>query len=198
MPRSSSKRSAKNQNTSLLSLGRNIREARSARGVILSELAQACGKSIGYLSQVENGRSRPTVADLQAIAGALGVQLGFFFDNQNALTKEGTYVVRRNHVRRLTLENGITNDLLSPSLEGPIELLRTTLDPGARSGDDYSHRGCEAGHVIEGTLELWIDGEQLILEAGDSFAFDCRNPHKFGNPGVKPTTVLWVLTPPTI
>jgi transcriptional regulator with XRE-family HTH domain len=198
MPRFSSKRIAGNQDASLLSLGRSIREVREARGVILAELAQACGKSIGYLSQVENGRSRPTVTDLRAIAGALGVQLGFFFGDQNALAKEDAYVVRRNHVRRLTLKDGVANDLLSPSLEGPIELLRTTLDPGARSGDAYSHRGCEAGHVLEGTLELWINGEQLILEAGDSFAFNCHKPHRFANPGVVRTTVLWVLTPPTI
>lgn len=180
-------------------LGRSVREVRVARGMTLAELGQGCGKSVGYLSQIENGRARPTIASLRAIATALGVQVGFFFPNrQGASSPEQAYVVRRPHARRLTLDGGIANDLLSPDLAGPIELLRTTIEPGAWSGDDFGHRGNEAGYVLEGTLELWIEGQRLILLTGDSFAFACDRPHRFGNPSAVPVTVLWVLTPPTV
>ena len=183
----------------VLALGRTVRDVRTARGMTLTELAQKCGKSVGYLSQVENGRARPTIASLRAVAKALAVELSFFFPSSpGSNTAERAYVVRRPGARRLTLEGGIANDLLSPDLAGPIELLRTTMEPGAWSGDDYGHRGHEAGYVLEGTFELWIEGECFTLQAGDSFAFACDKPHRFGNPGAAPVTVLWVLTPPTV
>lgn len=180
-------------------LGRSVREVRAARGMTLTELAQRCGKSVGHLSQIENGRVRPTIASLRGIAAALGVEVGYFFPSSpGGDTGERAYVVRRPGARRLTFEGGIANDLLSPDLAGPIELLRTTIEPGAWSGGDYGHRGNEAGYVLEGTLELSIEGQRFTLQPGDSFAFACDKPHRFGNPGSVPVTVLWVLTPPTV
>ena len=51
--------------------------------------------------------------------------------------------------------------------------------------------------VLSGTIELSIDGKRLRLEAGDSFAFTRRGPHRCHNPGKVPAVVLWVLTPPS-
>jgi quercetin dioxygenase-like cupin family protein len=58
------------------------------------------------------------------------------------------------------------------------------------------HTGEEAGFVSSGQLELRVDDEVFVLNAGDSFHFDCSRPHGYGNPGDVPTTVVWAVTPP--
>jgi transcriptional regulator with XRE-family HTH domain len=45
----------------------------------LKELADRIGRSVGFLSQVERGLSRPTVADLTAISETLGVPTTYFY-----------------------------------------------------------------------------------------------------------------------
>ena len=98
--------------------------------------------------------------------------------------------------RNLTFTGlGITEELLSPNLSGPLELLISTIHPGADS-EYYTHDGAEAGLVMNGTLELWVNDEHYRLHAGDSFAFPSTTPHRCANHGKKPVKVLWVITPP--
>ena len=90
---------------------------------------------------------------------------------------------------------GIHEELLSPNLSGPLELLLSTLEPGADS-DFYSHDGAEAGYVLSGKLRLWINELHFDLDAGDSFSFRSTDTHRCRNPGKVPTQVVWVITPP--
>lgn len=69
----------------------------------------------------------------------------FFNGNMQATPGERDIVVRKAHRRRLTFTGiGIAEELLSPNLAGPLELLLSTIEPGADSGE-YSHDGNEAG-----------------------------------------------------
>ena len=54
----------------------------------------------------------------------------------------------------------------------------------------------EAGIVISGRLELWVDGKHFKLEEGDSFSFSSTSQHRCANPGKEPAKVVWVITPP--
>lgn len=50
----------------------------------------------------------------------------------------------------------------------------------AKSGDEMvetSHRGQEFIYVLEGRLEVRLNGEPLIVEAGDSLYFNSETPH---------------------
>lgn len=179
-------------------IGEQIRQLRKARGWSLTQLSQQCGRSIGLLSQIERGTSQPNVLTLKAIANALGVQVGWFFPaGAPAPARERGLIVRAPARKRLTFEGGVANDLLSPNLEGPLELLQTTLEPGARSGDAFAHGGHECGLVLSGELQLSVDGESHTLLPGDSFSFSSGRKHWFSNPGQVPTVVVWVLTPPS-
>ncbi|WP_233713141.1 cupin domain-containing protein [Amaricoccus solimangrovi] len=95
-------------------------------------------------------------------------------------------------------ESGITDELLSPNLSRQIELPRCTFQPGSQSGtESYTHRGEEAGIVLSGTLVLWLDGEEITLRAGDSFAFASDLPHRYSNPTDTVAVVIWAITPPS-
>ena len=56
-------------------LGRSLRAAREDQGERLVDIAERAGISPQYLSEIERGRKEPSSEVLQAVAGALGVDL---------------------------------------------------------------------------------------------------------------------------
>ena len=180
-------------------LGAAVRELRKARALTLKDLAAGSGLSIGYLSQIERDLATPSIKALHDIARVLGVTISWFFPPTDHGTEgERRYIVRADRRRALNFGSGITDHLLCPSLAGDLELLSSTFAPGAMSGEDpYTHRGEEAGVVISGALDLWIDAEEFHLSAGDSFNFPSTTPHRYRNPGATETVVIWAITPPT-
>lgn len=181
-------------------LGELIRDLRRARGLTLQGLADQIGKSVGYLSQVERNKSTLSIAGLMDISRALGVPMNWFFqETADQSDGERDTIVREGFRRSMQFTNlGLREELLSPNLRGPLEMLLSIIEPGASSGKDpYSHAGHEAGLVIEGTLDLWIGDRHFRLHAGDSFSFRSTEPHRCANPSDAVTKVVWVITPPS-
>lgn len=177
-------------------IGSQIRELRKAKGMTLQEVADATGISVGYLSQIERNQSKLPIGILKKISTTLGVQINWFFHVTDVPADEKDIIVRADKRRKLTFTKlGIQEELLSPNLSGPLEMLMSTIDVGADSGD-YSHEGVEAGLVISGTLDLWVSGQHFKLNAGDSFSFRSTEIHRCANPGQEPTKVVWIITPP--
>jgi len=179
-------------------LGREIRGLRKARGYTLAVLAAKTDLSVGYLSLLERDLSTPSINALHAISRALGVTISWFFDAGDIPPGERDFIVRRTRRRRLEFSAGIVDELLSPSLEGQLELLASRFPPGASSGAaPYTHHGEEAGVVIRGKLELWVEGKTFLLEAGDSFGFPSTLAHRYRNPDSEEAEVIWAITPPS-
>jgi transcriptional regulator with XRE-family HTH domain len=178
-------------------IGSRIRELRRAQGRTLHNVATAIGISVSYLSQIERDVSRLPIRTLKQIADELGVHMNWFFPSgAPGPEEERDIIVRAANRRNLTFTGlGITEELLSPNLSGPLELLISTIHPGADS-EFYSHDGAEAGLVIQGALHLWVNERSFELEVGDSFAFASTDAHRCANHGDQPVKVLWVITPP--
>ena len=61
-----------------------------------------------------------------------------------------------------------------------IAFLDETYPPGSDTGMDMlSHQGEEAGMLVEGRLELTVNGQVYVLESGDSYYFESAKPHRF-------------------
>lgn len=179
-------------------IGKEIRGLRKARNLTLAELAEASGLSVGYLSLLERDLATPSIKALHSVSRALGQTISWFFAADTVPENERDLVVRRSRRRRLEYSAGIVDELLSPNLTGTLELLSSRFPPGASSGDEpYTHAGEEAGIVICGRLELWVDGKHLFLETGDSFGFKSTLPHRYLNPGPDEAEVIWAITPPS-
>lgn len=178
-------------------IGEQLRELRQIKSLTLREVAEKAGISVSYLSQIERNQSRLPIGVLKKLSDALGVHMNWFFQGQaHGDPAESDIVVRAGKRRRMSFTGlGISEELLSPNLSGPLELLLSTIAPGADS-EDYSHDGAEAGFVLSGTLNLWVSGRQFQLHEGDSFSFKSAQTHRCANPGAVPTRVLWVITPP--
>ena len=177
-------------------VGRDVRGLRKTRGLTIHELALKMGRSVGFVSQVERGISAPSIEDLRAIALALDVPISWFFSGDRSVEQERGHIVRADSRRALgTKESGIVEELLSPDLGGSFEMFRSEFQPGAEMHKEVSRETEEAGYVVFGCLDIWIDGEKFSLEAGDSFRFD-HKPYRWKNPGKEPAVVVWVVSPP--
>jgi len=180
-------------------VGHQVRDLRKAKGLTIPQLAKKIGRSVGWLSQIERNISPVTIPNLKLISDALDVQISWFFQgNAIAPEDERDFIVRKDARRRLRYTGtGVSEELLSPNLSREIEMLMTTLEPGASSGEPYSRKGEEGGYVVSGFLELTIGDKTQSLAPGDSFAFESSLPHRCHNPGDEPTQVVWVITPPS-
>jgi transcriptional regulator with XRE-family HTH domain len=179
-------------------IGEQIRALRQAKKWTLSRLAAEAGCSVGLLSQVERGTSRLSVRRLRDIALALGVNISWFMPDSAAPPEEAGLIVRKGLRRYLNYGSGVKDALLTPSLDRQLELLESTIAPGAGSGEEpYSHDGEEAGIVLRGRLALWIDGRTFHLNEGDCFSFESSRPHRYWNPGETDAVIIWAITPPS-
>lgn len=184
-----------NKQEEIAALAILIHDLRKHKKYTLKQLADAIGRSVGFLSQVERGLSRPTVADLTAISETLGVPTTYFYSLPKP--KALSWVTRPDERRTLYYANGITDILVSPKIRASFSMLESHLQAGASSGDrhltDSSEQG---GYVLEGELTLWLGDERepVTLQVGDSFQFDSHTRCRYGNLTEHLTRVLWVYT----
>ena len=91
--------------------------------------------------------------------------------------------------------SGLTEELLSPTLSGAFEMIKSTFAPGA-SGLPLAPKDREDGGVlIEGRLRLTVGDLTTELAPGDSFQFRGQS-YAWENPGDTPAVVIWVISPP--
>ena len=193
-----------------VTLGREIRQLRKAKGISLTEFAKLTDRSIGFLSSIERGLVRPSVSTLQVISEVLDMQVGWFFPEQNdALGRESRIVVRRDRGRRLAYANvgrggqlgstdylGTEDYLLSPDLEGDMICGLTRMAAGSSQGDEpLAYEGETVLHVLEGRIELELSGELFVLEKGDTAQFRTSEPHRWRNVSDAQAVLFWTLTP---
>lgn len=178
-------------------VGEDIRSLRKTRGMTLVRLAADVGRSVGWLSQVERGQAAPSVRDLGQLAERLGVNISFFFRSSGRAPQEQGLVLRA--ADRPTIgsnDSGLVEELLSPTLSGSFEIIRSTFAPGASSGGQRKARPKEDGGVLlSGSLVLILDDREIRLDPGDSFQFREKD-YAWRNDGDQPAVVIWVVSPP--
>ncbi len=190
------------------SLGERIRKRRKEQRLVLTELAEMCTISPSFLSQIERDQANPSISTLHDIAVALGVTVGYFFAepqaiNQNHVTnglvKSDVHVVRADKRKRLIYpKSGIQNELLSPDLNREIQMMWVVLPPGTDTGDEpLAHEGEECGVVLQGQVEIWAGEEHFILGPGDAIYQKSTIPHRSRNIGDEDVIIIVAITPPS-
>ena len=181
--------------TILDTLGADLRSLRKSRGLTLSDLAEAVGKSVGWLSQVERGVSEPALDDVRIVAALFSLPVSFFFSHSPD-TPESQYVVRADSRRAMSDNSkGLVESLLSPDLGGTFEIIHSVFAVGAKCPQPFVRPTEEAGYVIDGSLTLIIDGREFVHITGDSFRF-AGETVSWINQGTRPVVLIWVIAPP--
>src|SRR5690625_4825252 len=65
-------------------VGQRLRKRRRAKRMTLKEVSRAAGLSESYISHLERGRLRGSIASLQKIANALGMTVGDLFSEASS------------------------------------------------------------------------------------------------------------------
>jgi transcriptional regulator with XRE-family HTH domain len=188
------------------SLGVRLMELRKRKGMSMRELAEQSGTSTSLISQIETGRTNPTVSKLQNLATALGVPVNYFFDPHGpslAETQPSTNgtplhsgvppeLIRRADRSIITLDDGVAWERLTPHGRSGIEFLMVTYEVGTGSGPLASHYGEEFVLVMSGRLEVTFAFDTVELTEGDSLVIDSTVPHAVRNVGDVAVSALWV------
>jgi transcriptional regulator with XRE-family HTH domain len=175
-------------------LGRRLRALRTDRDWTLKDVADRCGLSRAFISQVERGQVSPSVASLSRIAAALGVSLAELFTTRG----NGSGLVRAEDRVRISYgENRFWDEIVSPSLSGNLLALISTIQPGADSGSLYSHDADEECIIVlSGQLTAFVEDDVHELRPGDALTFESRRQHGWKNAGAEDVIAVWVITPP--
>jgi transcriptional regulator with XRE-family HTH domain len=188
-------------------IGARLRDARMQRGLSLRSVAQDLGVSASLISQVETGKTQPSVSTLYALVTHLGVSMDELLGVGPATTTTVTAdlpvaspgavsaaVQRGSDNPVLEMENGVRWERLAVGEGGPVDPLLVTYDPGASSsieGKMMRHSGIEYAYILEGELTLKLDFDTHVLGPGDSLQFDSVRPHLYLNNGTAVARGIW-------
>ncbi|MEP4037117.1 cupin domain-containing protein, partial [Pseudophaeobacter sp.] len=177
-------------------IGERLRQRGKVRGASLKVVAARAGVSIGLLSQIERGLTMPSVRSLGSICTALEMPVSWLFEAEGK--SDEPHVVRAHQRRSLDLgDKGMRKELMTPDEMTGIQMMRLIIQPGGSTGETaYCHEsGSKCGTVLIGALGLEIDGETVVLNPGDSFAFPAKSMIRFWCEGSDVTEALWIVTP---
>jgi quercetin dioxygenase-like cupin family protein len=177
-----------------VSLGRRIRKIRQEKGLTLRAVQQRARVSATHVSEIERGKTSPTVGVLERIASALGVGPAELLD----APPHPRAVLQAPHNRRQAVldRGGVQIEGLTQS-HGPSELgvHLVSLAPERGLPAEEGHEGEEFCYVLEGTLEARIDGVPYLVRPREALHFRPRTAHEVRNPTGSPVRFLWACRP---
>jgi len=192
-------------------LGARLREAREARNMSLRELARRLGLSPSLISQVETGKSQPSISTLFAMVGELEIPVNEVIWEAEAADE--TSGAGRNAKSRTTesptsdapmqragerpsihIDSGVSWQRLTAQPDHNVDFLLLRYEPGGESTAPEAlmrHNGREYGYVLSGRLRVTIGFESYELGRGDSISFDCTEPHRLAAVGDQAVEAVW-------
>lgn len=170
-----------------------IRELREVCGYSREELAQALEiDAETYRSYEEDGINIPINIIFQ-IANKFGVDFNELLSGEAG--KLNTYhVVRNGEGKNADRYPGYHfKDLAYRYSHKIMQPLLVTLDPSEDAADLVCHSGQEYNYVLEGSVKLTFDNQEIILNKGDCVYFNPKHPHGQTCAGDVPATFLTVI-----
>lgn len=178
----------------LAAVAANLRRLRVKRGLSLERLAQRSGVSRAMLSQIELGRSAPTITSLWKVARALDVTF-------SALIAEGgtgaPAVMSAPSSRLITNRSGTFSSraLFPAGGPGRAEFYELRLTPsGAEHAPPHPAGTTENLVVATGAVEIEVDRSVYRLDTGDAIFFTADLPHVYRNVTPREAVMYLVMT----
>ncbi len=175
-----------------MEIGIKIKELRLKNGLTQEELADRCELTKGYISQLENDLTSPSIATLKDILISLGSSLSDFFSERE---DEQISYDENDYFEKST--DGVSVKWLVPtSQKNEMEPILTTIEKGASTERDVPHEGEEFGYVIKGKVQVEVGKKSVTVKKGGSFYYATDKMHSIKNVGDEQAVVLWVSCPP--
>jgi len=176
-----------------MQIGAKIRELRLGLGMTQEDLADRCELTKGYISQLENELTSPSIATLIDILNALGTSLSSFFSDEKdeqVVFKEENYFVKETDEQKITW-------LVPNSQKNEMEPILTEIAPRSSTSQDMPHEGEEFGYVLQGEVVLHLGDKKMRIKEGETFYFSSKKTHFLENDKNQVAKLIWVSSPPT-
>ena len=174
-------------------LGDKIKELRLGCDLTQEELANRCELTKGYISQLENDLTSPSIATLIDILSALGTSLKDFFAEE----EERKIVFSENDFIEKKGDGFCYNWLVPNAQKNEMEPMLIELEKNVATEEDVPHEGEEFGYVLEGEIVLHIGKKKYVVKSGESFYYQADKSHYIINIKDKVAKFLWISSPPT-
>ncbi len=173
------------------SLGARLRLRRRELGLTLKDVADKAGFSVGFISQIERDITTPSLTSLIAVAHVLDRDVSDFLcqpRGDSALTRHNERVVYG------LKEGAVRYERLSASFPGNVLSSVIIHEPPGHRDAPIAHEGEEIFFILEGAITVEIDGEVIVLGAGDSIHFPSTMRHATWNHTSETTVILHTCT----
>ena len=181
-------------------LGRRLRLARFERGMTLKEVAARCGMSATHISEVERGKTSPTVGALQRISSALGVKPSRFVREMKIPLLALTRFAERPKLFVTDQEDQpLELEILSPGIPGGfMQILKRTSVPGETVAVPPV-----IGEIVllctKGMVRVTSEsGESFVLREGDALQRTTDDGYTETNIGEDPAEMMAFFVSPNL
>lgn len=181
------------ENKNPYAIGAKLRDLRLKNGLTQEELADRAELSKGYISQLENDLTSPSIATLIDVVTLLGSSLAEFFKDDGGETAVFTpedYFVKEYDDETVTW-------IVPTAQKNAMEPVLVELLPGGETDADIPHEGEEFGYVLDGKLRITVGERVFKAGKGDTFYYPCDKRHRIKNIGTGKAKFLWVSCPPS-
>ena len=174
-------------------IGKKIKMLRTLNNLTQEELASRCDLTKGYISQLENDLTSPSIATLVDILDVLGSNLNEFFSSDTI--SEKIVFTKENYFSKNN-EYGSITWLITNAQKNEMEPILIELKKDKKSMELDPHDGEEFGYVIQGKVTLVHGEEEYEVKKGETFYLKGNLPHYIVNKHDTLAKVIWVSTPP--
>ncbi|MCG6148350.1 XRE family transcriptional regulator [Leptospira levettii] len=171
----------------------NLKLIRHTKGFSLDKLANRCGVSRAMLSQIEQGKSVPTISVLWKIANGLNVPFSELLKEKN---QDGIHILKAENSKVLYSNSKVfASRALFPFLGNrKTEFYELILKPGGHEVAEPHKTGTtENLVVVSGKLRLRVGEKVVELEPKDSVFFKADVSHEYSNPTDQETLMYLVM-----
>lgn len=174
-------------------LGSKIKGIRESRNLSVEEIAESSGLTVDQINSIENDENLPSLGPLIKIARAMGVRLGTFMDDNDALGPVICRAQDREKESSISFSNGAVDarkhmeyhPLAQQKAGRHMEPFIIDINPEDKPEFKLSaHEGEEFIYVMNGEVEIEYGKEKYTLHEGDSIFYDSIvKHHVHGAPG---------------
>lgn len=176
-----------------ITIGSRLRDLRLKNGLTQEELADRAELSKGFISQLENDLTSPSIATLIDILTLLGSNLSSFFADYD----ETQLVFTPDDYFEKKTESVTVHWIVPTAQKNMMEPIITEIEKGGATDADFPHEGEEFGYVLCGRVRVVVGDRTAEAEEGDSFYFSSDKKHYIQNLADGVSRILWVSCPPT-
>jgi mannose-6-phosphate isomerase-like protein (cupin superfamily) len=173
-----------------------LRGLRDALDLTREEIAAACGIPTQLYTDYESGVCDIPVSFLHRLSDAYNVELtALLFDEEPKM--QSYYVTRAGHGMKVERTAAYSyQDIAAGFAHREMAPFIVTVEPQDPDTPTTvnTHHGQELNYVLEGQMEITVDGHTTVLNPGDSIMFDANRPHGMRTVGNKTVKFLAIIS----